>query len=204
MKNYLATLLDEAQLPVLVYNGDRDLSTCAQGSELVLNDVPWRGHQDWQDPHRYTRGVWLVDDYPAGYAKTLHNLNFVIVYNSGHLVPMNQPKVALDMLERFLQNQSFIDRPLPTYSTADFDGTKKHEHHQQHESANKDDDPSHWKSGHEGIATAVSSLLQQQPWWTIPFVSFIAGILVTVVATRLCHNDNHNKNRRQYTPIGEC
>jgi hypothetical protein len=204
MKSYLATLLDEAQLPVLVYNGDRDLSTCAQGSELVLNDVPWRGNGDWQDPRRYTRGVWLVDDYPAGYAKTLHNLNFVIVYNSGHLVPMNQPKVALDMLERFLQNQSFIDRPLPTYSAADFDGTKKHEHHQQHESANnKDDDPSHWKSGHEGISTTVSSLLQQQPWWTIAFVSFVVGILVTVVATRLCNNDN-NKNRRQYTPIGEC
>jgi Serine carboxypeptidase len=195
MIKYIATLLDDAKIPVLIYHGDRDLSTCAQGSELVLNALPWRGARDWQDPRHYTRGVWLGKDkhYPAGYAKTLHNLNFVVVYNSGHLVPMNQPQVALDMLERFLQNQSFIDRTLPSYSSADFvdpgqiHPRQQHHHHHDYNSA-----------------TVVSSS-SQRPWWTVPFISFVGGILVTVVATRLLGGCYYNdKNRQSYAPIGEC
>jgi hypothetical protein len=38
--------------------------------------------------------------------------------NSGHMVPYNQPENALDLLTRFLRNESFVDHVLPVY-TAD-------------------------------------------------------------------------------------
>uniref|UniRef100_A0A7S2UUM9 Pheromone-processing carboxypeptidase KEX1 n=1 Tax=Attheya septentrionalis TaxID=420275 RepID=A0A7S2UUM9_9STRA len=39
---YIAELLDsDAGIRVLVYNGDRDMSCCAQGSELALNGMEW-------------------------------------------------------------------------------------------------------------------------------------------------------------------
>jgi len=43
----------------------------------------------------------------AGTAKTFTNLTFLEVYNAGHLVPMNQPQNALDMLVRFIYDSPF-------------------------------------------------------------------------------------------------
>jgi hypothetical protein len=86
MAPYIAELLDEAEIQVLIYNGDRDLSTCAQGSERMLNGMDWSGQNDWLDLHSYKRAIWLVDDYPAGWSKNVKNLDFLIIYNSGHLV----------------------------------------------------------------------------------------------------------------------
>ena len=42
-------------------------------------------------------------------------LQFVVVYNSGHLVPYNVPKPALDLVTRFLGGESFVDTDLPIY-----------------------------------------------------------------------------------------
>mmetsp|Transcript_778 Transcript_778/g.1478 ORF Transcript_778/g.1478 Transcript_778/m.1478 type:complete len:392 (+) Transcript_778:802-1977(+) len=113
MAPYLADLLDDAGIQVLIYNGDRDMSTCAQGSEKMLNGMEWSGSKDWLDPKAYERALWMVDNYPAGWSKTLHNLDFLVVYNSGHLVPYNVPKQALDLVERLVSNQSFNDVPIP-------------------------------------------------------------------------------------------
>jgi hypothetical protein len=108
---YIAELLD-AGVRVIAYNGDRDLSTCAQGTEMLLNQMNWSGHDDWKTA---PRGLWTVDKEPAGYAKSLKGLDFVVVYNSGHLVPYNQPSNALDLITRFLKGDSFSDYPLPSF-----------------------------------------------------------------------------------------
>lgn len=108
---YIAELLD-AGIRIIAYNGDRDLSTCAQGTEQLLNHMNWSGHGDWQTTRR---GLWVVNEEPAGYAKFLQGLDFVVVYNSGHLVPYNQPAAAFDLLTRFLRNESFLDYDLPSF-----------------------------------------------------------------------------------------
>jgi pimeloyl-ACP methyl ester carboxylesterase len=108
---YIADLLD-ADIPVLVYNGDRDMTTNMVGSERVLNQMEWSGKKDWLDAKR---GLWMVDSkVQAGWAKELGNLAFVVVYNSGHMVPYNQPVPAFDLLTRFLQKKSFLDLEMPT------------------------------------------------------------------------------------------
>jgi Serine carboxypeptidase len=110
---YVAELLD-AGIPVLVYNGDRDLSTCAQGSEMLLNSMNWSGAKSWRTT---PRGLWIANDQVAGYAKSHNGLGFVIVYNSGHMVPTNQPAAGLDLITRFMNNQSFLDYELPVFES---------------------------------------------------------------------------------------
>ncbi|CAB9499247.1 Pheromone-processing carboxypeptidase KEX1 [Seminavis robusta] len=113
---YLAEMLDGG-VRVLIYNGDRDLSTNAQGSEMLLNGMEWSGAEEW---FTTPRGLWVnpknsKDKTPAGYAKSLKGLDFVVIYNSGHLVPYNQPENALDLITRFIKNESYYDRPLPSF-----------------------------------------------------------------------------------------
>ena len=116
---YIAELLDGG-VRVLIYNGDRDLSTCAQGSEMLLDGMEWHGRDGWPSA---PRGLWTVDDdqQVGGYTKEYSNLYFVVVYNSGHLVPFNQPLAALDLVTRFVQGKSFADHDLPSFEFADQD-----------------------------------------------------------------------------------
>lgn len=113
MQGYLAELLDDAHIDVLVYNGDRDMSTCSQGSELMLNSMNWTGHAAWLDPNSYERGLWLVDGEFKGYAKEVQNLKFLVVANSGHLVPYNVPAASLDLISRIVNHESFSDKTIP-------------------------------------------------------------------------------------------
>jgi hypothetical protein len=106
---YIADLL-EGGIPVLVYNGDRDMTTNMVGTELSLNDMDWTGKDKWLDAKR---GLWMVNDTEAGWSKEYGDLYFVVVYNSGHMVPYNQPGPAFDLLTRFLVKESYMDVELP-------------------------------------------------------------------------------------------
>lgn len=80
---------------------------CARDISLV--DRPWEDAE---------RGLWRTDDSDVGgeYFHFDEVFSFLIVRNSGHLLPMDKPAVALAMLTRFLNNQSFVDQPLPKES----------------------------------------------------------------------------------------
>ena len=112
---YIAELLDEG-IPVIVYNGDRDMTTNMVGSELALNEMVWSGKKEWLHAKR---GLWNIDKYgkkyPAGWVKEFGGLTFAVVYNSGHMVPYNEPLAAYDLLLRLLQKDSFIDDELPQF-----------------------------------------------------------------------------------------
>jgi len=108
---YIAQLLDGG-IRVLMYNGDRDMACLAAGTEQLLNSMKWSGSDQW---YSTPRGLWAVEDEPAGYAKAYKNLEFVVLYNSGHLAPYNVPVNSLDLLTRFLTNTSFYDYDLPNF-----------------------------------------------------------------------------------------
>lgn len=111
---YLAELLDKSDVRVLVYNGDRDLSCNAPGSEMLLDNMVWNGDIGWQ---RTQRGLWMVNGKPSGYAKSHNNLDFLVVRNSGHLVPNNRPVESLDLITRFVTGQTYADVLLPSFPT---------------------------------------------------------------------------------------
>jgi hypothetical protein len=106
---YIADLL-ERDVPVLIYNGDRDMTTNMVGTELALNAMNWTGAAQWADARR---GLWMVNNSQGGWSKELGNLKFVTVYNSGHMVPYNVPEPAFDLLNRLLTNATFVDIALP-------------------------------------------------------------------------------------------
>jgi len=115
MAPYMGELLD-AGIPLLVYNGDRDMTTNTVGTEMVLNErLEWYGKKEWADAKR---GLWKTnyntdDELPAGWVKEYGPLTYAVVYNSGHMVPYNVPTAAYDLLVRFLTGKSFIDVDLP-------------------------------------------------------------------------------------------
>lgn len=112
---YIAELLDDAHLDVLMYNGDLDLSCNSQGTEMALESMDWSGNQGWMDPGQTAWNHWIVDDQVAGRTKSFNNLHFVVVYNSGHFVPINQARNSLDMIGRLLDGQPFGDEALPMF-----------------------------------------------------------------------------------------
>jgi cathepsin A (carboxypeptidase C) len=85
----------------LVYSGDKDFICNWRGSEAWTNAIEWE-HQEAFQSMDYTK--WNVDGQPAGEYKRRDNLTFLRVYEAGHMVPMDQPKVALEMLRQFIAN----------------------------------------------------------------------------------------------------
>ena len=60
---------------------------------------------------------WIVDGRPAGLVKSASPLELALVKDSGHMVPMNQPEVALEMITRFINAIPLTHtphRPAPT------------------------------------------------------------------------------------------
>jgi hypothetical protein len=79
---------------------------------MVLNKMDWKGKEKWLTADR---GLWMVNEEVAGFSKALDGLQFVVVYNSGHLLPNSSPKQALDLITRFTTNQQFLDIALPRF-----------------------------------------------------------------------------------------
>ncbi len=69
--------------------------------------------KDWKYSKEFAsakRSIWKVannDKEIAGYAKNYANFTQVVLRNSGHIVPFDQPRAALDMINRFINSLAF-------------------------------------------------------------------------------------------------
>jgi carboxypeptidase C (cathepsin A) len=91
-------------LKVLVYNGVYDMDCNFMGTDAWLEALDWPGAAGFNATRRTP---WKEDGAIVGYARQAGNLIQALVAGSGHLVPMDQPKVALQMLERFIEGRRF-------------------------------------------------------------------------------------------------
>jgi carboxypeptidase C (cathepsin A) len=103
MQSYAAYVppLLERGLRVLVYAGDADLMCNWKGNEA------WTVALDWSGTRRYAMAhdrPMLLHGKPVGMSRQYQNLAFVRIFDAGHLVPMDQPEVALAMVHRFVRN----------------------------------------------------------------------------------------------------
>lgn len=103
----LAEILNNG-LHVLVYSGQYDIICNHLGTDKMLRMLSWSGQADWL---KAQSGVWLVDKQPAGYVQSFKNLQSLLVLDSGHMVPMDQPRNALDMISRFVKGSPFSSGP---------------------------------------------------------------------------------------------
>ncbi|GAA5980646.1 hypothetical protein JCM10908_001720 [Rhodotorula pacifica] len=88
------------KMPVLLFSGDADLMCAGVGVERMIENLEWNGLKGFNESETYD---WFVNGESAGRWTTARNLTYVSVYNSSHMVPMDQPAASHDMLLRFLQ-----------------------------------------------------------------------------------------------------
>ncbi|ETV98323.1 hypothetical protein H310_09023 [Aphanomyces invadans] len=97
----LPPMLDDG-IRVLIYAGDADLMVNWQGNEAWTVALPWSGQAQYRNA---THKPTLFQGKQVGYSRSYANMAFLRVFNAGHMVPMDQPEVALAMVDSFLRNE---------------------------------------------------------------------------------------------------
>lgn len=79
---------------MLVYNGDKDYICNWEGGKLWTNKLNWKLAEEFRNTE--------VKKVKYGEHQTYHNFSFYRLYDAGHMVPMDQPEAALEMLHHFI------------------------------------------------------------------------------------------------------
>ena len=92
------------QIPVLIYNGIYDMDCNFMGTDAWLSLLTWKGSSEFL---AQSRKPWVVEGKLLGHARKSGNLTQVLVVGAGHLVPMDQPKAALELFTTFTKGGNF-------------------------------------------------------------------------------------------------
>lgn len=91
---------------VLIYDGDMDFVVNWIGDKAWTLALDWPGKDSFNNltdvPYKG------ADGNIAWYSRTFQGFTFMRVHDAGHMVPLDQPLNALDMLDKFLNNQPFV------------------------------------------------------------------------------------------------
>jgi len=99
-KEELVTVMNNYN--VLLYNGQLDLIVGAALTETMLPTVQWNRAKEFASARKK---VWKVDERDievAGYIRSVQNLTVAVVRLAGHIVPYDQGRSMLDLLNRWI------------------------------------------------------------------------------------------------------
>ncbi|KAL5006260.1 hypothetical protein ScPMuIL_015066 [Solemya velum] len=105
VKPWVAVLLDNYK--ALLYSGQLDIIVAAPLTEAFLMTVQWSGQGKYKQAPKLIWKVNETDTEVAGYVRQVNSFYQVIVRNSGHILPYDQPERAYDMIQRFVEDRSF-------------------------------------------------------------------------------------------------
>ncbi|KAA8550327.1 hypothetical protein F0562_002011 [Nyssa sinensis] len=97
----IPALLEDG-IKVLIYAGEYDLICNWLGNSRWVHAMEWSGQKDFVAASSVP---FVVDGAEAGLLKSHGPLIFLKVHAAGHMVPMDQPKASLEMLERWTQGK---------------------------------------------------------------------------------------------------
>ncbi|KAM3302957.1 serine carboxypeptidase-like [Capsicum chacoense] len=97
----IPSLLEDG-INLLVYAGEYDLICNWLGNSNWVHAVEWSGQKGFGAAPSVS---FSVEDEEKGVLKNSGPLTFLKVYDAGHMVPMDQPKAALEMLQRWTQGK---------------------------------------------------------------------------------------------------
>jgi carboxypeptidase D len=94
-----------AEIPVLLFSGQKDLICNHLGTEELIKNMEWNGGKGFEiSPGTWApRRDWTFEDDAAGFYQEARNLTYVLFYNSSHMVPFDFPRRSRDMLDRFMK-----------------------------------------------------------------------------------------------------
>ncbi|KAL9264726.1 Serine carboxypeptidase 3-like protein [Drosera capensis] len=93
----IPALLEDG-IQMLIYAGEYDLICNWLGNSRWVHAMEWSGQKDFNSASEVS---FEVDGSEAGVLKSHGPLTFLKVHDAGHMVPMDQPKAALEMLKRW-------------------------------------------------------------------------------------------------------
>jgi len=92
------------KIRVLIYAGDADFICNWMGNKAWTMALPWPHNDAFNAAPDHD---WTVDSKKAGTVRTADGLTFLQVNGAGHMVPMDQPVNALDMIQTFTAGGKF-------------------------------------------------------------------------------------------------
>lgn len=100
MKDYQTKIPDmlAAGIEVLIYAGDVDFICNWLGNKHWTLALEWPHKEDY---NKADDATYTVGGKAAGRLRSSNGFHFMQVYEAGHMVPMDQPEVALQMLNDF-------------------------------------------------------------------------------------------------------
>ncbi|KAF4677538.1 hypothetical protein FOL47_000926 [Perkinsus chesapeaki] len=112
MMHCLPPLLN-AKVPVMLYQGDKDARDGLLATNAWIPEMVWDGMAGFLASKR---NIWRGPDPTSpeeavyGYECHFGPLSHYSVRNAGHMVPMNQPDAAMDLIKRFVNSAMSIRR----------------------------------------------------------------------------------------------
>lgn len=101
----LYAALMERNIRVLIYNGlDDATDSNFMGTDRWLSELIWAGQAEFSKANTC---VWYTNHKVAGYVKTSRELTQIKIRHAGHLAPMDQPEVVLNMLSHFIHREPY-------------------------------------------------------------------------------------------------
>ncbi|KAH7140981.1 Alpha/Beta hydrolase protein [Dactylonectria macrodidyma] len=109
---WVTELLD-SDIRVLIYAGNRDWMCTAPGMKLFVDNLVWRGNGPFRSQPDFPLSHEVLglpldgreNRTVLGSHKSYSLLSFVEVEAAGHMVPMDQPRVAHAMMNKWLQGK---------------------------------------------------------------------------------------------------
>jgi len=97
---YVAELL-HAGVPALIYAGDTDFICNYLGNRAWTLELEWQHRPGFRRAEEHD---WMEG---KGLARSYNGFTFLQVYDAGHMVPADQPEVALEMIRAFVAGEEF-------------------------------------------------------------------------------------------------
>lgn len=155
-------LLNEENTILLFFNGMFDIICNHVGNEKLLNHMTtYKYINEWKTSNRYAWYGGNSDTEVAGYMKQYKNLLFLKLKNAGHMVPLDIPDIAFDMMKALIEyntnTNSFASKVqkieskvvvddtceiCPTCLIRDSNAQQSHEVDNDHDNNNRDDSTS--------------------------------------------------------------
>jgi len=88
--------------PVLIYAGQFDAECGVASNDAWLSTLPWKGHMGFKSA---PRDLWRINGRVAGYWKHYNTLTHVVIRNTGHMTPHDNPMYNQLMIERWIEGQ---------------------------------------------------------------------------------------------------